>query len=994
MLAGSVSKDRMQAYLDEGLDRFESPDITNADSLRNRVENLAWGLGEQNSWLRYDFKPEDLPTASTKRGPCKNKTTRNARIKALAEEEARSDPATVYYRDIMRCIQLLIGHIPFQGVSDYEPIKLYDGSGARVFNEINSGKWWWRTQQRISAGGTLVPILLASDKTHLTNYSGDKSGWLLYMSIGNIRKDTRRKISNNAWILLGLLPIPPKACGRSFADNLFHTAVDKILAPLKKVNPKGEGIELHCADGHIRRGFPVLAAWIADYPEYSTIMGCTNMWCPCCEIPLKEMGHVQVKSRSYDPQKPYEHWPLRKRTIYEEMLERKAEKGEFRELGIVKARNKLWDYPLCDVYKLWQPDELHVLFIGLVKTLLGDWLIPLLQTKDYYHRFNKRFKAVPRYPQLKRFKKLFHDVQSGSWQGKEMRMMARFLLLVTAPILHQEWKRHKTTAAKFGSKAARSSIQRVQADSRIRELEHITQCIRALSTLVVLVSQRSHSAGQNPQKGAPDSWGSLEYLDEAIQNFQTYKSIFKDQKMTEARKEVYEAALRDLRATHAAKYSLPQNQRWRTKRDQEIAEATAQSTAGIFVSLKVHMIQHITESIKAMGTADNYTTDISELLHKNYLKTGYRASNKIDFEKQILWYNDRVTNLAYMDQTLQYLALKGYYVHDSAFVLRLLDPEEKVKFSRQAILRRAAAKTQSIPDACATPSVEKSGYSIEHCGRWPYPPPAEKPPIPSIKEHTKENVPPTQVYGEVKGAKGLVTLNFAENQLHYPGITRRFRELLIEDWTPDIFDRIYPSHLSLKDFGELVKIRLYNAVKCWKYDFHPPHDVSHDILKCFALPGEQKDDWGNPQIFWAEGLVNADGVEGTFGDKRICYPHLYFGYTAPANVFLHESEDPFDSKFHLTTKWDAGYHRNKRVPQMMGFAFVDVASYSAVASTPEAFHGMVHIKRQKEAKMVICTESIHRAAHAMLLDESVRDPESAEYVVNNFIDGYHYWSFY
>ena len=162
----------------------------------------------------------------------------------------------------------------------------------------------------------------------------------------------------------------------------------------------------------------------------------------------------------------------------------------------------------------------------------------------------------------------------------------------------------------------------MEADAGIHQLEHITNCIRALSTVVTLVEQRSHTAGQNPQKGTPDSWGSLEYLDAAIEDFQAYKSVFKQQKMTETRSKVYEAALKDLRTEHAAKYSLPENQRWKTRKHQEIAEATAQSTAGIFVSPKVHMIQHITDSIKSMGSADNFTTDISELLHKNHLKTG------------------------------------------------------------------------------------------------------------------------------------------------------------------------------------------------------------------------------------------------------------------------------------------------------------------------------------------------------------------------------------
>lgn len=77
---------------------------------------------------------------------------------------------------------------------------------------------------------------------------------------------------------------------------------------------------------------------------------------------------------------------------------------------------------------------------------------------------------------------------------------------------------------------------------------------------------------------------------------------------------------------------------------------------------------------------------------------------------------------------------------------------------------------------------------------------------------------------------------------------------------------------------------------------------------------------------------------------------------------------------------------------MVGFAIVDVASYSKNALTPEAFHGMVHVKWQMKAKMVICVESLHRSVYTMVRDESVTNPESVEYTVNNFVNGHHYWS--
>ena len=35
----------------------------------------------------------------------------------------------------------------------------------------------------------ILSVILASDKTHLTNFAGDKSIHVVYMSLGNICKD-------------------------------------------------------------------------------------------------------------------------------------------------------------------------------------------------------------------------------------------------------------------------------------------------------------------------------------------------------------------------------------------------------------------------------------------------------------------------------------------------------------------------------------------------------------------------------------------------------------------------------------------------------------------------------------------------------------------------------------------------------------------------------------------------------------------------------------
>jgi len=48
--------------------------------------------------------------------------------------------------------------------------------------------------------------------------------------IGNIRKDIHRTPKERAWILLGLIPRPPK--GAKNTDMVWHSAVGTVLSPL------------------------------------------------------------------------------------------------------------------------------------------------------------------------------------------------------------------------------------------------------------------------------------------------------------------------------------------------------------------------------------------------------------------------------------------------------------------------------------------------------------------------------------------------------------------------------------------------------------------------------------------------------------------------------------------------------------------------------------------------------------------------------------------
>jgi len=89
----------------------------------------------------------------------------------------------------------------------------------------------------------MVPLLFASDKTHLTNFSRDKAAWPVYMSIGNISKSFRRQGSKRAWVRVALLPIPPKNPKAGEIHLSWHEEIERILKPIAELDRAGPGYE-------------------------------------------------------------------------------------------------------------------------------------------------------------------------------------------------------------------------------------------------------------------------------------------------------------------------------------------------------------------------------------------------------------------------------------------------------------------------------------------------------------------------------------------------------------------------------------------------------------------------------------------------------------------------------------------------------------------------------------------------------------------------------
>ncbi|KDQ14632.1 hypothetical protein BOTBODRAFT_84409, partial [Botryobasidium botryosum FD-172 SS1] len=140
---------------------------------------------------------------------------------------------------------------------------------------------------------TVVPIIIASNKTQLSDFSRNKSAWPVYLTIGNIEKSVCRKPSSHATILLGYIPVSDlnifsEKLQTSKGSDLFHLCMSMFTEPL--VEAGKQGLLAVCPDSFKQRIYPVLAAYIANHPEQCLVTCTKQNRCPKCTVPAHELG--------------------------------------------------------------------------------------------------------------------------------------------------------------------------------------------------------------------------------------------------------------------------------------------------------------------------------------------------------------------------------------------------------------------------------------------------------------------------------------------------------------------------------------------------------------------------------------------------------------------------------------------------------------------------------------------------------------------------------
>ncbi|KAG1861617.1 hypothetical protein F4604DRAFT_1882423 [Suillus subluteus] len=328
-------------------------------------------------------------------------------------------------QDPVKCIKELWANPAYLDHLTYAPEHRFadEGKGKHIYDKLMSGDWSWEVQTLLPDGATLVPVILSLDKTQLCQFRGDKTAYPIYLTIGNISKSIRSKPSFCAQKLIRYLPTVSLDGTDISVDSarlthaqLFHYAMQMVTSSLH-TGPLTNGIELISGDGVVCLRFPVLTAYVADYPEQALVT-CTRytQTCPKCFVTRDELGDHQRQSV---------------RTIRHASQQSTRVRAEVvvRDYGLNLILDPFWIGLLhCNIHDTITPDILHQIYQGLVKHLCG-WIQTLVSDAE----LDARFKCMPRVHSVC----LFSHGISGLTQvsGPEHREICKQLLgcIVDAP---------------------------------------------------------------------------------------------------------------------------------------------------------------------------------------------------------------------------------------------------------------------------------------------------------------------------------------------------------------------------------------------------------------------------------------------------------------------------------------------------------------------------------------------------------------------------------
>ncbi|KAI5981879.1 hypothetical protein EDC04DRAFT_2874697 [Pisolithus marmoratus] len=102
--------------------------------------------------------------------------------------DSPEDKHMVHYRDPLEAIKALLRDPALAKHIVYKLKHIFTDATKekRVYNEMWTSSWWEETQAKLPEGSCVAPVIIATDKTQLTQFSGGQQAYPVYLTLGNI----------------------------------------------------------------------------------------------------------------------------------------------------------------------------------------------------------------------------------------------------------------------------------------------------------------------------------------------------------------------------------------------------------------------------------------------------------------------------------------------------------------------------------------------------------------------------------------------------------------------------------------------------------------------------------------------------------------------------------------------------------------------------------------------------------------------------------------
>ncbi|KAK7442067.1 hypothetical protein VKT23_016343 [Stygiomarasmius scandens] len=545
----------------------------------------------------------------------------------------------IFYRKPLKVLKATF-QSPESKKFHYTPFKMYQSSSTanseitRLHSELyNSDSFieeheriqkqdWERRQHDTEYAKSDIPNAIAglmawSDATKVGQW-GDESMWPIYLYFGNQSKYERTKPSSFAAHHLAYIPKLPDDFNDFYKQHYGKAPTEAVLTHIRReliqaiwdlildaefMHAYEHGIVLRCSDGVIRRLFPRLFTYSADYPEkvlLASIRSLATCPCPHCLVEKDQIDQLGTK------------WDRRRR-------ETKARiDSEHRQSTIERIRK-------------WIFDAGRSIASDVVETFLKpfSWIPTRNTFSERFLKFGANFYnlLVP---------DVLHELELGVWKALLLHLIRMLVFLGNEAV--QKMNERYRHIPPFGHDTIRKIQKNVSAMKRMAARDYEDYLQVSMPVFEGLFPDHEKeildllfdlNAFHSFAKLRLHSDTSLSMLDDYTTNLGKSLRAFEKLSAHYDTKELpKEVETHQKRKTNKKKKDAAKGKGKRKANDDSEVIATSANVKRFNLrTYKIHALGHYVHFIRLFGTTDNYSTQIGELEHRR-VKRFYARTNK------------------------------------------------------------------------------------------------------------------------------------------------------------------------------------------------------------------------------------------------------------------------------------------------------------------------------------------------------------------------------